>query len=132
MPRVSPPPTRKLGSMVHIQQYPDSNILRTKAINSLNQDDYDRILPVAEDLLRTHGKLRWYFEMEGFEGWTPTAAWTDLKFGIQHASDFEKIAMVGDKQWEKWLTQLMKPFTSAEVRFFPTAEKDAAWTWIQQ
>lgn len=121
-----------MQGMIHIQQHPDSNILRTRAIKTLDKEDYERMLPAAENIIRTFGKLRWYFEMEDFAGWTPTAAWADLKFDFKHANDIEKIALVGDEDWEKWLSRLMQPFTAAEVRFFKTAQREAAWQWIQQ
>jgi hypothetical protein len=39
------------------------------------------------------------------------AAWDDLEFGLKHYSDFERIAMVGDRKWEEWMANFCKPFT---------------------
>jgi len=44
------------------------------------------------------------------------AMWDDLKFGMRHYSDFDRIAMVGDRWWEAWLATICKPFTKARVR----------------
>lgn len=57
------------------------------------------------------------------------AFWEDAKFDIKHASDLEKIAMVGEKKWLVWMTDLMKPFTSAEIKSFELDEKDGAKKW---
>lgn len=54
-----------------------------------------------------------------------------MRFDIQHANDFEKIAMVGEKNWQKWMTNLMKPFTNAEINFFEPGERAAALEWIK-
>ena len=46
---------------------------------------------------------------------------------LKHADDYEKIAMVGEKKWQEWITRFMKPFTNAEVRYFDLKEKAKAW-----
>lgn len=117
--------------MLNIHHEPGSNVLMTTAVNKLTQEDYNRFLPLAESVIEKHGKLRWYFEMEDFEGWTLEALWSDAKFDFKHRNDYEKIAMVGRKDWMDWLTQMMKPFTSAEIRFFELEEQEEARKWIK-
>ena len=48
-----------------------------------------------------------------------------------HANDYEKIAMVGDKKWQNWITQFMKPFTKAEIKYFNLDQKEDAKSWIE-
>lgn len=117
--------------MIKINQESNSNILYTTAINKLDQTDYDQLLPVVKNIIEQHGKVRWYFEMNDFDGWTLEALWSDFKFDVKHRNDFEKVAMVGRKDWMDWMTQLMKPFTSAEIRFFELEEQFEAKQWIK-
>ncbi|MBR9919550.1 MAG: STAS/SEC14 domain-containing protein [Bacteroidetes bacterium] len=117
--------------MLKIHHEPNTNILMTTAVKKIDQADYDRLLPIAKDIIEKHGTLRWYFEMEDFDGWTMEALWSDAKFDFKHRNDFEKIAMVGRKDWMDWMTQLMKPFTSAEIKFFELEEQAAARAWIK-
>lgn len=117
--------------MVSIQKEADQNIIYTKAEDKLDQDDYDRFLPIAKEIIKQHGKIRWYFEMNDFEGWTPEALWADIKFDLEHVDNFEKIAIVGRKEWMNWMAQLMKPFTSAEIKFFELENRKQAKAWIQ-
>ncbi|MGA9326964.1 MAG: STAS/SEC14 domain-containing protein, partial [Salegentibacter sp.] len=70
-------------------------------------------------------------EMKNFHGWTPSAMWEDAKLDFEHKDNFEKIAMVGSEKWEDWLSQLMKPFTKAEIKFFKLEEKELAKAWIK-
>ena len=118
--------------MLQILGQTEGNLIATRATENLTEADYDKLLPLLNNIVEKYKKIRWYFEMEGFEGWTPKAFWKDLKFDVQHANDFEKVAMIGDKKWEKWMTDLMKPFTSAEVKFFDLEEKEIAKRWIKQ
>jgi hypothetical protein len=58
------------------------------------------------------------------------AAWEELTVGLMHYSNFERIALVGNRKWEKWMADFCKPFTKAEVKYFDTSEVDAAWKWL--
>jgi hypothetical protein len=55
-----------------------------------------------------------------------------LKFDVQYANKFEKVAMVGDEKWENWMTDLMKPSTSAEVKFFEINHASEGQKWIKK
>ena len=76
-------------------------------------------------------KVRWYFKMENFAGRDLPGLWEDLKMDTAHAKDYEKIAMVGDKKWQEWITQFMKPFTNAEIKFFDLKDEETAKKWIK-
>jgi hypothetical protein len=117
--------------MIQILEGTRADVASTKAMGKLTKEDYDQLLPFLEQKLADHKKIRWYFEMENFEGWEPQAAWEDAKFDIKNATNLEKVSMVGGKQWEEALTKLMKPFTTAEVKYFTTAEKQEAIKWIE-
>ncbi len=108
------------------------NIVYTIAEGQLDDKDYNRIIPLLKEKVDTYGKIRWYFEMKDFKGWTLSAMWEDLKFDIKNRNNLERIAMVGDKAWEKQLTQLMKPFTDAEIHFFETEDREKAKYWIRE
>jgi hypothetical protein len=106
------------------------NTVFTTSTGKLVEKDYEKILPIVNGLIKKYDAIRWYFEMRDFEGWSLEAFWKDIKFDLVHASDFEKIAMVGEKKWQEALTVLMKPFTKAKIKFFPLEEKDKAAKWI--
>lgn len=107
------------------------NVLYCIARETLSDDDYNKFVPFVEQKIKELGKVRIYFEMQDFEGWTPKAMWRDLKFDFKDKEHIEKAAMVGDKKWEDWLTQLMKPFTNADVKFFKNEERETAKKWIE-
>lgn len=39
--------------------------------------------------------------------------------------------MVGEKDWQQWMTEIMKPFTKAEIKFFESADSSKALQWIK-
>ena len=118
--------------MIEILEGTRPNVVATKAVGKLTKEDYDRLLPLLRKKVDKHGNLRWYFEMDKFVGWEPEAAYKDMKFDFKNADTLEKVAMVGAKKWEKMLTQVMKPFTTADVRFFEISQKQEALSWIEE
>ncbi|MDT0677512.1 STAS/SEC14 domain-containing protein [Autumnicola musiva] len=114
-----------------IQLKSEQNIVYTTAEEKLTDEDYEKMIPFLQEKIKEFGKIRWYFEMRDFEGWTLSAMWKDAKFDFENNEDMQKVAMVGAEEWEKSLTQLMKPFAEADVKYFKTAESEAARKWIE-
>lgn len=118
--------------MIEILDETKGKLVATRATGKLTKEDYDKILPVLEVKEDKYEKISWYFEMNDFKGWDMQAAWKDLKFDVKYANQLEKIAMVGAKDWEEKLSQVMKPFTSAEIKFFKPGDKEEAKRWIME
>ncbi|MGB7843739.1 MAG: STAS/SEC14 domain-containing protein [Salinimicrobium sp.] len=116
--------------MIKIEE--KENIIYSIAKKELHDEDYGRLVPLLKEKVKKFGMIRWYFEMQNFEGWSLSAMWQDLKFDVKYAENIEKVAMVGDKTWEEKITRLMKPFTSAEIKFFNLEEKEQAKAWISK
>ena len=99
---------------------------------TLHDDDHERFVPMMEGIFTVVGNVRLFIQLEDFHGCDLHAAWDDLKFGLKHYSDFERIAMVGDHKWEEWMASFCKPFTNAKVKYFDRSEVEAAWKWLQE
>jgi hypothetical protein len=68
--------------------------------------------------------------MIDFHGWDARGLWDEIKFDVKHFSEIERLAVVGDKTWEKCMAELCDPFVHAAVRFFPPEKADAAREWL--
>jgi hypothetical protein len=99
---------------------------------TLESEDYAGFLPFLQSKITEHGKIDLFWEMKDFDGWTASGLWSDGSFDVKHASDFRRIAVVGDKKWQEWMTAIMKPFTSAEVRYFDHEDRSAAMDWSRR
>lgn len=116
--------------MLQILHQSQGNIVATKVTGKVTGIDYLKLLPLLNDRFRQYEKIRWYFEMENFTGWNLTVFWEDVKFDLRHAKDFERIALVGDKAWQEWMTSFMQPFNNAQIEFFEVGHRELAWEWI--
>jgi len=109
-----------------------ANVLAVRLSGRLTSEDYEVFVPEIERLIKAHGKVRLLVQLEAFHGWTGAAAWEDTKFGLRHYADIERIAIVGDRAWEKGMALLCRPFTAAKVQYFDVAEMAAAKEWIAE
>ena len=110
----------------------DTRVLEVAATGKLSADDYKLFEPAVGDLIGASGKIKILFTMHDFHGWEAGAVWEDIKFATRHCRDIEKIAMVGEKTWEKWMATICKPFTMSKVKYFDAGEADAARQWLDE
>jgi hypothetical protein len=109
----------------------DVVLIRAKVSGKLDRSDYEEFGTAFEDAMkRTPAKVRLLIEMEHLEGMTAGAMWEDLKFDVKHFNDIERLAVVGERKSEKIVTDLFKPFTLADVRWFDSRDLEGAEAWV--
>jgi hypothetical protein len=117
---------------IHVNDSKDGKVIAVDVSGKLTDEDYQRFIPEFGRQAARHQKIRLLFEMSQFHGWEVKAAWDDLKMGLKHEGQVERIAMVGEKKWQEWMATFAKPFTSAEVRYFDKVEDVAARAWLSE
>ena len=123
--------------MLQLLDFTQKNIIATKANDLLGINDYEKIHPLIHNIINTGKKVRWYFEMDDCLISNSTGFWEDgiieVNYGkmkFTHSEDIEKIAIVGNKKWEKWMRSVMKPFIKARVMYFDLSDRGTAMEWI--
>lgn len=119
-------------NLLNVEGETDPRVIRATVTGQLHESDYHQLTPQIDRLLERHAGVRMLIQLSDFKGWSPGAAWEDAKLGVHHYSDFERLAVVGDKHWEEWMTRLARPFTLADVRFFEPFDIEKALTWIAE
>ncbi|MGV6857762.1 MAG: STAS/SEC14 domain-containing protein [bacterium] len=110
----------------------DENIFSVRATGKLGHGDYASFLPELERQIKRYGKISLFMELDDFFGWDLSAISDEMRWELEHGDNLEKVAIVGDKAWQRWMTLMAKPFTSAEVRYFPRDEAQEAWEWLRE
>ncbi len=116
---------------VQMEEREAGKVLEVDVTGRLDKQDYEEFSPKVEQLIEKHGKIRVLLETHDFHGWNAGALWEDIKFNVKHFSDIERLAVVGEKKWEKGMATFCKPFTTAKVRYFATDQADEARQWIE-
>ena len=115
---------------IQLNEEEGGKILVVHVSGKLIKSDYEHFVSEIERLIRQQGKLRLLFDMVDFHGWEFSAMWEDLKFGIKHFTDIERLAMVGEKKWQQGMATFCKPFTTATIRYFDHADSAEARKWL--
>jgi hypothetical protein len=105
-------------------------VLHVRVSGWLTDADYREFVPTVEELIARQGSLRLLIEMTDFHGWNVGALWDDLKVYLKHGNEIERLALVGEKRWQEWMSRLARPFLRAEVRYFNQAQAGDARRWI--
>lgn len=116
------------------EKMPESsgNVIGYRAIGTITSSDYLKLEPEVRELVKGEGNIRILIDLSEFK-WEKMEAWLrDLKFGSEFRHEIQKMAIVGDKTWEKWMTYLAKPFYARDAKFFHSSEIDKAWAWLRE
>lgn len=118
--------------MIEQLQVDSPKVLGFKMSGKLHDADYKSFVPLVDAAIAKDGKVRLLAQFHDFHGWDLHALWDDIKFSTTHCTKIERIAMVGDKTWEKWMATVCKPFTMAKIKYFDVGQVDAAKKWLAE
>lgn len=108
----------------------DGRTILVTVSGKLTKEDYHRFVPFLEQQVDEHEEIDILVELVDFHGWTAGAVWEDTKLAARHFSDIRRLAIVGDKKWEKGMAVFCKPFTAATIRYFDRGDRDEAEQWL--
>jgi hypothetical protein len=109
-----------------------ANTVGFKMSGKLHDEDYKQFVPLVDGAIAKSGKARILAQFHDFQGWDMHALWDDIKFSTTHCTKIERIALVGEKSWEKWMAKVCKPFTMAKIRYFDASQVDDAKAWLAE
>ena len=121
-----------MNSTAHVDEEVHGKVLEVDLHGKLSRADYEKFVPESESLIRKYGKIRILVTMHDFHGWDAGALWEDIKWNARHFDQIERLAIVGEKTWHKWMTGFCKPFTTAQVRYFTLDQLAAARAWMNE
>ena len=111
---------------------PTPGLLAIRVSGKLDKADYARLRPWLDEQLLAHRCPSLLVLMEDSHGWENAGALAeDTKIDMAHHDDVRRVAMVGDRAWQKCMTAISAPFASAELRYFRQDELESARDWAQ-
>ncbi len=115
----------------HLPNFP-AGVLAFVCKGRVTKADYDTVLvPAVMQALKSHGKLRLYYETAGdFTGIDAGAMWEDFKVGMEHLTRWERVAVVTDVEWIGQTMRFFSFLMPGAMKLFPTSEAAQAREWI--
>ena len=117
--------------MIDIMDKKDNTII-IKAEKNVKKEDYEKIIPVVDDMIKESDKINCILEVSDMESIEPEAFWIDLKYSLKNADKFEKVAIVGPQPYVKVLSELSSMFIPADVEMFERNQTLQATKWITE
>ena len=120
---------KKHGLSIGIERVEDDFFLALKAVGKLTHEDYEIITPMIDSALAEvkNPKVKVLIDGTELEGWELRAAWDDLKLGLKHGNEFEKIAIYGNKNWQEITAKIGAWFISGDVKYFECYDDALSW-----
>jgi len=106
-------------------------VITLKASGLLKEDELQSVQQKMSDVIAKQKKVRILVLVENFDGWDPDGTWNDFSFQDKFDPFIEKMAIVGDKEWE----ELALLFSAQGLRGFPIeyfvpADSGKARAWL--
>ena len=122
---------KKHGLSIGINRIENVFFVTLKAIGTLTHEDYLVITPMLEGALSQvdQPKVSLFLDATELDGWDLRAAWDDLKLGLKHKSEFERVAILGNKDWQEWAAKIGSWFIAGEIKYFE--DEDDALKWLR-
>ena len=102
-----------------------------KVVGKVTVEDYQQLEPEIQALVDQYDAVCLLLDLQAFAGEEVMAWLPDLRFGHHFHDEIEKMAIVGDKRWQKWLAALADPFYAKDAQFFHAEEAEQAWAWLR-
>lgn len=116
--------------MLEILKETEGDLVAVQVSGKLTERDFDRYRVLLREKMALYGEIRLYFEMRAFTGWKPGSFLENALFDLVHGRKFRKVAMVGEKDWQRWAAGLADLVKAGRVRYFPWSEREFAKAWI--
>lgn len=116
--------------MIKINDRTKDELLALEAEGKINKMDYEKIVPVIDEMVKKYGKLKGYLEVHDLDTVTPQAFWEEIKADIKYLNNFDKIAVVGDATWKELLTKMVDLVPGLKTRYYEFHEKEMAFKWL--
>jgi len=115
--------------MIQLMEQSEANVLGYRVVGDVTKDDYPPLTSTVEAAIKEYGAIRILIDMHDFKGEKPDAWSSDLAFGKEFKGQIERMALVGDQSWGKYMTKIAAPFYAQAAEWF--TDMDTAWTWVK-
>ncbi len=109
----------------------EENIFAVRASGKLTDKDYQRFHTNLSALIQSYEKISLLIELDDIHGTELKTLKDDFKFVLEQDEHFEKVAIVGEKKWQQWMTLLAQPFVESKIKYFNRIDLKDAWDWLR-
>jgi hypothetical protein len=106
-------------------------VISLKVTGKLTEAELAEAQQNTANVIREQGKVRIFIDTTAFEGWEQGGSWDDFSFEEQFDPYIEKMAFVGDRQWEDLILVFSnKAFRQFPIEYFDASDAEQARAWL--
>ena len=110
----------------------DGNFIAFKLTGEITEEDIREMSRIVDDACAKSDKIRMFFKLTELQVDDASAYWETFKIARNYAQDVERVAIVGDENWEKRWIGIGGKLVETEVQYFDEERLEDAWDWIQE
>ncbi|HJT51007.1 MAG TPA: STAS/SEC14 domain-containing protein [Nitrosospira sp.] len=111
--------------MITIQE--TGNLINVAAFGEFTLADYREFEAQVLRKSRPDSKVNVLFDFRDMVRYTVDVAWEDIKFVRKHGSEFNKVAIITENQWQAWAAWVSNLFVDADIRVFGDYAEAKQW-----
>ena len=111
--------------MIAIQKI--GTLVIVEVIGEFTLTDYKEFERLVLYQSRFNGKANLLFDWSNMLDYTVDVAWEEIKFRREHNSEFNRVAVVTDDEWQAWSAWVSNLFVDANVLIFSDHDKAKEW-----
>jgi anti-anti-sigma regulatory factor len=116
---------------IHLNSSDD--VIVAQLIGKLEASAYDDMDEKIADAFSHTEHPRLLLDLREFDGWSGLSALSQhLSLVREHRRKPERIAVVGNKAWQRLAEKVMSQFVNAKAHFFDGDDYDGALAWVAQ
>lgn len=110
-----------------------SDVVAVLCSGHVTKLEYEAVLvPAVATALRTHPRLRLYYETGHSFSIDASAIAADVKLGLEHLTRWERVALVTDMEWVCRAVGALGFLLQGDLKIYSLSETARACTWISE
>ena len=103
------------------------NLISVAVFGEFTLADYQEFEEHVLHKPRLDGSVNVLFDWRDMLSYTIDVAWEDIKFIRKHGSEFNRVAIITENQWQVWGAWVSNLFVDADIRVFSNYDDAKAW-----
>ena len=105
-------------------------VLGLKVTGRVKKEDYEGLTEMVREIVDREREVDLLLDMEEFD-WAEINAWgADWRFSREFHDNMKRMAIVGNKRWQRFVTTIADPLFINEANFYAVEDRDDAWEWL--
>ena len=117
--------------MINYKSDPDGGLIEIAVDGPITRADIETVFAQFKTDVARCGRVKVLETIGHIGGIEPSALWRDLELGLPLMKTVSHAAVVTDQKWLGVLTDLTRPFISAQVRHFTPDHAAEARAWLE-